>query len=190
MPAIHTRRDFFRVGARRIVGGVGRVLEVHVPRQPRGPALLRPPGALPERAFRIACTGCDDCVTACPKFAIRKAGVETGLGANTPIIIPEEQACHWCDDFPCIAACTTGALVRTDTAPPALGTALLDQAACYAWQGQPCDYCLLRCPEKGRAIFADDAGRPLIDDAVCVGCGVCMDRCPTEAIAIRPRLRN
>lgn len=187
MSAAHSRRDFFRVGARRVMGSVGQLLEARAAMAPAGPCLLRPPGALPEPEFRTACTGCDDCVAACPKMAIRKAGPESGLGAGTPIIVPDEQACHWCEDFPCITACTTGALVKTNGAPAALGTAVVDEAACYMWQGQPCDYCLLRCPEKGIAIRADEQSRPVIDAATCVGCGICMDRCPPDAITIRAR---
>lgn len=151
---------------------------------PRAP--LRPPGALPEAEFRATCTACDDCVAACPKHAIRKAGPETGWGAGTPVIVPEEQACWWCEDFPCIAACEPGALLRRDGSVPPIGLAVIDRGACYAWQGQPCEYCLLRCPVEGKAISADDARRPVIDDAACVGCGVCMDRCPPDAIRIAP----
>lgn len=186
MATAHSRRDFFRLGARRLAGSVGKVLEDRMPPVARGPALLRPPGALPEAEFREACTACDDCVAACPKLAIRKAGPETRLGAGTPVIIPDEQACHWCEDFPCITACVEGALLRTEAPPAPIGLARIDQAACYAWAGQPCDYCLLRCPEKGVAIFADDQRRPVVDPKTCLGCGICMDRCPTDAITILP----
>ena len=34
----------------------------------------RPPGALPERDFLQACTGCADCLSACPHSAIRRLG--------------------------------------------------------------------------------------------------------------------
>lgn len=185
MQTAHSRRDFFRLGTRRILGGVGRVLEERLPATPApGPTMLRPPGALPETEFRAACTGCNDCVMACPKMAIRKAGAETGLGHGTPIILPAEQACAWCNDFPCIAACTTGALGRNGAAPAPIGTAVIAADACYAWQGQPCDYCLLRCPAAGGAIAADAQARPVIDAVACVGCGVCMERCPPDAIRI------
>lgn len=145
---------------------------------------LRPPGAISERRFKEVCTRCTDCVDVCPYDAIRRLGPEFGGDAGTPAIIPTESPCYLCPDMPCIAACEPKALVPVARAEVSMGTAIMVEALCYVAKGQPCDYCVSRCPLKGVAISFGDGGMPVIDPAGCVGCGVCAYLCPADAIGI------
>src|SRR5256885_3395681 len=67
---------------------------------------LRPPGAVVEELFLDRCTRCGDCLPACPYGSIKK-DVATGY----PVIFANESPCYLCEDFPCIAACETEALL-------------------------------------------------------------------------------
>lgn len=147
---------------------------------------VRPPGALSEDRFRVACTSCTACQEACPYQAIRRLGPEWGVDSGTPAIIPLESPCYLCADMPCIAACEPGALIPTSPCDVSMGSAQFRRESCYVAQGQPCDYCVTRCPLKGDAIdFAADR-TPRVDAARCAGCGVCAYLCPADALTIIP----
>lgn len=152
--------------------------------KPEPAPYLRPPGALDESAFRQACTGCTDCLEACPYDAIRRLGPEFGDAGSTPAIIVRETPCYLCQDMPCITACTTGALRPVDRQAVAMGLAVIDHDHCYQTQGQPCDYCVKHCPLKQAAIDWDDRQWPRVDSQGCVGCGVCAHLCPAEAVMV------
>lgn len=67
---------------------------------------MRPPGALPEAEFQQRCTGCDECMKACPFNVIMIEDQKL----RHPVIYPEKDPCVHCEDTPCITACPTGAL--------------------------------------------------------------------------------
>ena len=187
------RATFFRVALRRVTDGAARRANRGLERLADRLVgdLVRPPGALAEADFLLACTRCGDCASACPHFAIRPAGADAGPAVDTPHILPEVAACYLCEDLPCVQACGEGALL-----PPAggwagvrLGTAVLQPNRCVAVQGEPCDICVQCCPYPDLAIRADPAdGRPIIDPEACSGCGVCVQVCPVRpaALSIRP----
>jgi MauM/NapG family ferredoxin protein len=192
-----TRRDFFKLGlssAAQTLEHAARALwravpgEEHgLPEQPRS-TWLRPPGALPEHAFLAACTRCNDCVAACPKWAVRKAGHELGPGLEgTPIILPAEQPCWMCKDMPCIPACEAGALRPLERPSDArMGTIEIRMGDCYAAQGSICETCAERCPTRPKAIRVAFGQAPELDLALCTGCGVCAWLCPAKAIDVAP----
>ena len=194
-----TRRGFFAAllkeageAAQSVVsemaGGLDAVARPLVPavRPPLKP-FVRPPGAVEEARFLDRCSRCDDCVKACPEWVVRKAGSEFGERlAGTPIILPVENPCVFCEGLPCITACKTGALVvPASGAFTRIGLAVVDAARCYMAQGQPCDYCVKDCPERPRAIRLGAPGKPaeVLADA-CTGCGECAEICPANAITI------
>ena len=152
--------------------------------------LLRPPGALPEAEFLLACTRCDACVEACPYDAIVKAGPGAGAAANTPVIVPTRMPCYLCDDLPCIPSCADGALlpIALGRAGVRMGTAVLHPRACLAVRGEACDICIQCCPFPGEALRADGRGHPVVSADRCTGCGICAQVCPSEprALSIRP----
>jgi MauM/NapG family ferredoxin protein len=203
----HDRGDFFKsLGI--MLGGflAERVSDVVTG---AGPKLLRPPGALDEFDFLLACTRCDKCVRACPQGSIYKAGPQAALAAGTPIIEPRIMPCFLCTSLPCITACPEGALVwpkrkvagQELDGPQAvkMGTARVRRGRCltYARDDRPaqaCRTCVDRCPYPGVAIRMGEPGsdgqaHPEVVAEHCTGCGLCSFGCPTAdpAIVVEPR---
>lgn len=145
---------------------------------------LRPPGALSEAEFLTHCTRCDACAKACPHFAIFTLTKEAGLAAHTPIMAPDEKACHMCSDFPCITACEPKALILLEDAPPKpLGYVSINKDTCFTFRGPECGACAGLCPTPVQAlkIFLN---KPKVDASLCIGCGLCIEACPTTPSSI------
>ena len=142
---------------------------------------LRPPGALEEPQFLESCTGCGDCVEACPHESIsvleENHVSDVPYRQETPVIYPDEQPCYLCEDFPCIAACEPEALRPVGTFKEVdMGIAVVSQRICTAGQG--CNACVAQCPTRAIAMdFASLAIR--VDGDLCVGCGICEHTCKT-----------
>ena len=141
---------------------------------------LRPPGAVAEAVFLERCTSCGDCVKACPPAAI-----VTDIANGSPVIFPSDIACELCEDFPCIAACATDALLPVeDMFAVRMGVAAVSHRVCTAGQG--CHACVSRCPTD--ALSTDfEALRLVVSSQRCVGCGLCEQVCKTvnDHIAIK-----
>ena len=136
--------------------------------------LLRPPGAHGEKDFASRCVKCGKCMEACPYIAIKPARDDAGAAVGTPMIDARAQACRLCEDFPCVEACPTNALRDIETRSDVkMGVAVIDEDLCIAFQGMRCEVCYRTCP--------------LIDEAKCVGCGLCVERCVVSEprVAIR-----
>ncbi len=141
---------------------------------------LRPPGAIEEAIFLERCTRCGDCAKACPYGSIvfdRQNG--------TPVVFPDQVPCYLCEDFPCITACATDALLplagREDVK---MGQAVVVHHDCTAGQG--CHACVSKCPMD--ALYMDfKVMRLVVTSDRCVGCGICESVCKTvnDRIAIK-----
>lgn len=147
-------------------------------------AILRPPGAVDERSFLAGCTKCNECATACPVGAIFSAPPRFGSAAGTPMIDPMQAPCVMCEDTPCIAACEPNVLQAELGLQ--MGTAKIKQLHCLAYNGTICTVCSEQCPVEGAIGLKQ--GRPIINEQICTGCGVCQYVCPApyNAIAILP----
>jgi ferredoxin-type protein NapG len=162
----------------------------------QNPALLRPPGALPEPEFLGACIRCGQCVERCPYDTLLMAGSRAGTAMGTPYVDPERIPCYLCqgrDTLECIAACPTGALVAVDGLRRIrMGTAVILEDLCLAYNKVMCRACWHACPFPNEALKYDEMLRPVVDDSVCIGCGLCTLACPTQetSIPIRPRGRT
>jgi len=198
----HDRGDFFKSLGRLMAGFVAERVEQVVTGV--GPKSLRPPGALDEFDFLVACTRCDKCIRACPQSSIYRAGAQAILAAGTPVIEPRTMPCFLCSDLPCVTACPEGALVwprRTvhgqhleGPAAVRMGIAQVKSGRCltYAREGHPaeaCRTCVDRCPYPEVAIRMGEPGpdgvaHPQVLEAFCTGCGLCSFGCPTPEPAI------
>ncbi len=141
---------------------------------------LRPPGAVQEDLFLERCTKCGDCIDACPHDVI-----ESLLIQETPGIYPGDTPCQLCQDFPCVDACETEALMPIQHySEVRMGVAKVARNVCTAGNG--CNACVAKCPTEAISM---DFGAFLVsvDEHACVGCGICQYICGTvnDRAAIR-----
>ncbi len=144
------------------------------------PDWLRPPGAVEEGIFLGRCTRCNDCVTACPPGAVIAHPTD-----GTPILYVDQSPCLLCEDFPCISACQTDALVPVSGIDQVrMGTAEVSHRFCTAGQG--CHACVSKCPTQALALDVALLHLSIAHEA-CVGCGMCEMICKTvnDRVAIR-----
>jgi len=103
------RRAFFTRGADK----AAQALTKHAAKKARENASrwIRPPFAIEELDFLLACNRCGDCVQACPHDVIfplsSKLGVKVFL---TPAMNLFKHSCHLCEDWPCVEVCEKEAL--------------------------------------------------------------------------------
>lgn len=141
---------------------------------------LRPPGAVGEEVFLERCTKCNDCVTACLPGAIT---IHPSDG--TPVLFVDQSPCLLCEDFPCITACGTDALLPVGGIDQVrMGVAEVSHRLCTAGQG--CHACVSKCPTDALAMDFASLHLSVVKEA-CVGCGMCEMICKTvnDHVAIR-----
>ncbi len=176
------RRELFTLGWRKAAGNAA---------ARRSSRWIRPPHALPEAEFLIKCTGCGDCISACPHDVVFALPAGSGLRAETtPALDLLNRGCHMCDGWPCVAACEAGALVPPDPvedAPPAhprLALVEIDTDTCLAYLGPECGACAHACPVPG-ALEWEGGIRPVVNTDICTGCALCREACIVDPKAIK-----
>ena len=138
------------------------------------------------------CIRCNRCLEVCPYDSIKRAG--WGLTLGTPFVLPETKACYLC--MACTDLCPTGALDNKLADPEAvkMGKAKIDPDVCYSHLffdadvlpedagskiGALCNTCYNVCPLPDKAIILQNNLLPIVLEG-CVGCGICVERCPTR----------
>ena len=146
---------------------------------------LRPPGAIDEEQFLQKCIRCRKCEEVCPYDSIKMAHGESGLKMGTPYIVARDIPCYLCEEFPCIEACPSEALSPVKSKEEVkMGVAIIDETLCLPYNGILCRACYERCPIYREAITLKDQLYPVVHEDLCVGCGICVNVCPAETVAI------
>ena len=200
--ALITRRKFIKWGleagaATALVGGLSRL--------PTQRHYLRPPGAAKEANFHKKCIKCGACVEVCPTHAVQQIDLSLDIkNLATPLLNPDFGGCiAWRQDcLKCAKACPTDALAMPDVLKHLkLGNVTIDAPGCVN-----CMACFEECPIEGAVLFPNPKGapftrekdiptrlklvnspvKPFIDNTVCVGCGLCIYRCPVKVLHLSP----
>jgi ferredoxin-type protein NapG len=189
------RRSFFRSaidkGGNTVGKAVVKAADASVKKQ--ASHWLRPPFALNELEFLLACTRCNDCIDACPHNVIFSLPARVGVrAAGTPALDLLNKGCHLCEDWPCVSACEVDALlipdIAEDSAPeseaakPKLAKVSIDENLCLPYSGPECGACIDSCPVDGALTL--DMFKPVINEETCTGCALCREICFTEPKAI------
>ncbi len=136
------------------------------------PKVIRPPGAVEERAFLERCIRCAECMKVCPNNALHPAFFEAGIeGLWTPILIARVGYCEYSCVL-CGQVCPTGAIQKITErekmglgqSPIKIGTAFYDHGRCLPWSMQtPCIVCEEFCPTSPKAIWVEEVDAPVRD---------------------------
>ncbi len=185
------RRDFFRRGFGKATEAAVKVADKRA--NIRAKHWIRPPFAVPELDFLLACTRCNACIEACPHDVVFPLAARLGADVvNTPALDLLKKGCHLCEDWPCVNACEVNALVLPEAEQnehitiPGFASAEIDTKVCLPYSGPECGACESACPVKDALIF--ELEKPVIDLEHCVGCALCREACIVEdkAINIKP----
>jgi len=199
------RRNFFRSALKK--GGKAAVEVVDAQVKKQASRWIRPPFAIDELDFILACTRCSDCITACPHGVVFSLPARVGAKfVGTPALDLLNKACHLCEDWPCVNACKANALRlpanedeatindtdelnETDEAaidhrpiPPRLAKVEINEQTCLPYSGPECGACFNSCPIPGA--LSQDMFRPIINPQLCCGCGLCRESCIVDPKAI------
>ena len=163
--------------------------------------VIRPPGALKEKDFLRRCIKCSECMRVCPTNVLQPALLEGGFeGIWDPILINKIGYCEY-NCVLCGQVCPTGAIrdisveekigKKPYKKPIKIGTAFFDRGRCLPWaMNRTCIVCEEVCPTSPKAIWfrteevvtregkVKKIKRPYLDPDLCIGCGICENKCP------------
>lgn len=186
------RRSFFTQSA----GKVAQKVTQHAAETARknSSRWIRPPFAIDELDFLLACNRCGDCISACPYGIIFPLSSKLGVKVfNTPAMDLNNQGCHLCEDWPCVNACEKEVLILPiekneekeasvkDDPLPKIASVTINVNTCLPYSGPECGACRV-CPIEGALVW--DMEKPRIVGRNCTGCALCREACIVDPKAI------
>jgi len=164
-------------------------------------SVIRPPGALAEEKFVQQCVRCGNCMKVCPTNVLQPSLLENGFqGIWTPRLNNKIGYCEYNCNL-CGKVCPTQAIKKLEIEEKVvtkIGTAQIDRKICLPWEyNENCLVCEEHCPVPTKAIkivqqrvVNNKAIKlPEVLAEVCIGCGICENKCPaypTKAIKVLP----
>ena len=149
-----------------------------------------PPGAVGLGHLTQHCTGCQLCVSKCPNKVLRPSADLTTL--MQPRSSYEKGFCRP-ECTVCSEVCPTGAIkkiTREEKSSIQIGHAVWDAGACLPMvEGVSCGNCARHCPTGAITMVEIDPSDekspkfPVVDEAVCIGCGACEYVCPVRPVS-------
>ncbi len=161
------------------------------------------PRARPERQFKIVppgagslanmqekCTACQLCVSACPSGVLMPSSSAESF--MRPEISYERGYCS-VECTECSKVCPAGAILPISAAEKAstqIGRAKYEASRCVVnTDNVQCDNCFRQCPTGAIDMVLKNPEDikslkvPVVDEAICIGCGACENLCPARPIA-------
>ena len=170
----------------------------------RARKLIRPPGVIKEGKFLNRCVRCGNCMRVCITNGLQPIMFQAGFQALwTPQLVPEIGYCEYNCTL-CGEVCPTGAIPKLNIKQKhraRLGIARINRNTCIPWsKNKNCIVCEEHCPIFKKAIKLKEVVingkkilRPYVDRSLCVGCGICQNKCPVRpvrAIRVDPQEKN
>ena len=136
----------------------------------------RPPWAVAERSFIQLCDSCGDCIRACPE------GILISGRGGYPQVDFSRGGCSFCGE--CAGACQRGGLGSSDGHP--WNQKVFIAQSCRSNQGSECHACGESCPTSAIQFRPQGggSGMPMLEQALCNGCGACISVCLVNAIDV------
>ena len=153
---------------------------------------LHPPGTTEERLLS-ECVRCGECIKVCPTGVIQPGLSSPIERLWAPVMSMRKGYCDYsCNS--CGKVCPTGAiseLTLERKRETVIGVARIDRHRCIPWaEGRECIVCEEMCPVPGKAIGLRGGGRgregvqrPVVNEDLCIGCGICEYQCPVQGEA-------
>ncbi len=148
---------------------------------------LTPPGSLSAANLALRCTGCQLCISECPNQVLRPSSDLMHL--MQPVMSYERGYCRP-ECTRCSEVCPAGAIkpiAREVKASTQIGHAVWIKKNCIPLtDGVSCGNCARHCPTGAIEMVLSDpddeasAAIPVVNEAVCIGCGACENLCPAR----------